>query len=195
MVQREVSPRRGQARTDAILDAALELVEEVGYSRASVDAIAIRARASKMTVYRRWPNKAELVAEALRRQSEGSVPRIADTGSLRSDLIATVEAIVLALHGGSRTSLLSLTEAVREDPNLRDLIRAQIEDRCAVDAAVICENAAARGERVDPGLGPLALRITVAHLFTTTLLHGQPPAEPERTMLVDAVLLPMLHVS
>ncbi|MFG1928502.1 TetR/AcrR family transcriptional regulator [Cryptosporangium sp. NPDC048952] len=183
---------RGRARTDAILAAALELVEEVGYSRASVDAIAARAKASKMTLYRRWPNKAELVAEALRRQSEGPAAEVPDTGSLRADLVIAVEGIVEALRGGTRASLLSLTEAVREDAVLRDLIRAQIEDRCAADAAVISGNAAARGEPVDVSRGAMALRVAVSHLFTSMLLHGREPSAAERTALIDGVLLPVV---
>ena len=42
---------RGEAREQAILDAALELVMEVGYDRLSMDALADRARASKATIY------------------------------------------------------------------------------------------------------------------------------------------------
>lgn len=39
----------------------LRLLQEHGYDRLTVDAVAASARASKATVYRRWPSKAELV--------------------------------------------------------------------------------------------------------------------------------------
>lgn len=48
----------------AILQAAAELVVEVGYSNLSLAAVAERAGTTKTALYRRWPSKAELVHEA-----------------------------------------------------------------------------------------------------------------------------------
>ena len=49
----------------ALRDAALELLAEIGYDRLTIDSVAARAHASKATIYRRWPGKAELVVDAL----------------------------------------------------------------------------------------------------------------------------------
>lgn len=187
------SSRRGQARSDAILDAALELVREVGYSRVTTDAIAARASASKMTLYRKWPTKAALIADALRRQSEGPRPDAADTGSLRSDLVATLDGILESLRGDQRPSLLDLAEPMRADPELRDLIRQQLDDRSTADGTAIATRAAGRGDKVDPSRGPAAVSLSVAYLFTFMLLHGGPPSPAERATFVDTVLLPMLR--
>src|SRR3712207_5611960 len=80
------SPRLGRAREDAILTAAMACVAENGYGRLTMDVIAARARASKAAMYRRWPGKAELIAEALRRNAEAGEPTVADTGTLAGDL-------------------------------------------------------------------------------------------------------------
>lgn len=48
----------------AILQAAAELVVEVGYANLSLAAVAERAGTTKTALYRRWPSKAELVHEA-----------------------------------------------------------------------------------------------------------------------------------
>jgi AcrR family transcriptional regulator len=48
----------------AILEAAVELVLETGFKALSIDAIADRAGVGRMTVYRRWPNKAAIVMDA-----------------------------------------------------------------------------------------------------------------------------------
>lgn len=185
--------RRSRERTDAILSAALELVSEMGYGQVTTDAIAARARASKMTMYRKWPSKAVLIADALRRQSEGPAPRAADTGSLRSDLTATVDGIVGSLSSESQASLLNLAEAVRDDPELRDLVRRQIYDRCDADGAALCAQAAARGEPADPSLGPAVIRLAVSYVFTHMLLNAQAPGLDEREAFVDTVLLPALR--
>src|SRR5271156_5658417 len=80
-------PARGDARQQAILDAAVELVAEVGYDRMSMDAIALRAKASKATIYRHWPGKAELVTEAIRRRVSPASEPLVDSGSLRGGLL------------------------------------------------------------------------------------------------------------
>jgi AcrR family transcriptional regulator len=182
------------AREDAILTAAAELVVEVGYERVTVDAIAARARSSKATMYRKWPSKAELVADALRRQADGRAAELADTGSLRGDLLLAVGNIARTFAGGDGPSLLGMVEAIRADPTLRDLIRSQIDERTQQDGALICARAASRGERVDADRGPAALSLAVAHLFLCALLGGEPPSDTEQQNLVDQTLVPLLSI-
>jgi len=68
------APRRGRGRprrpeADAeILDAALELLRGGGYRELSLDEVARRAGTAKSSIYRRWPSKAALVAEIVRRE-------------------------------------------------------------------------------------------------------------------------------
>ena len=59
---------RGRPRNprvqQAILKAAADLVLESGFKSLSIDAIAGRAGVGRMTIYRRWPNKAAIVMDA-----------------------------------------------------------------------------------------------------------------------------------
>ena len=82
---RRLRPRVEGDREQEILDAALEVLGEVGYDRLTMDAVAQRAKASKATLYRRWNSKATLVVDGLARQKP--LPPVPDTGDLRSDLI------------------------------------------------------------------------------------------------------------
>lgn len=50
---------------DAILDATRQLLREVGYARLSIEAVAKRAGVGKPTIYRWWPDKAQLVFDAV----------------------------------------------------------------------------------------------------------------------------------
>src|SRR5262245_37799618 len=79
---------RGEEREQAIIDATVCLLAEIGYEAMTMDAVAARARASKATIYRRWPGKPQLVGDALRRCGPGPKAEIPHTGSLRGDLIA-----------------------------------------------------------------------------------------------------------
>ena len=57
--------RRSNASRQAILDAAAELIAEVGFRRLTIEAIAVRAGAGKQTIYRWWPSKGAVVFDAL----------------------------------------------------------------------------------------------------------------------------------
>lgn len=62
-------PERGRPRNpghdNAILDAAVDLIIERGPGSASVEAIARQAGVAKLTVYRRWPGRDELLVAAI----------------------------------------------------------------------------------------------------------------------------------
>lgn len=79
--------RRSQRARNAIIDAAAELLSEVGYSKLTMEAIAARARVGKQTIYRWWPSKAAVVFEVFTRLtgSEAGAP-LPDTGDLAADL-------------------------------------------------------------------------------------------------------------
>ena len=75
-------PRSEEAH-QAILDATLELLVEVGFSALTVEGVAGRAGVGKATIYRRWPSKLPLVVEAF---SQLPALEEVDTGNLVDDL-------------------------------------------------------------------------------------------------------------
>jgi len=83
----------GRPRSDkshqAILQAALELLGEVGFDAISIEAIASRAGVGKTTIYRRYSGKAELIADAIESMREEVL--IPDTGNLTSDIDRLIE--------------------------------------------------------------------------------------------------------
>ncbi len=68
MTTSPISRTRGRPRSErthrAILKAALVELGKTGFRLLTVDSIAARAGVGKMTIYRRWPNKAALVMDA-----------------------------------------------------------------------------------------------------------------------------------
>jgi AcrR family transcriptional regulator len=61
--------RTGRPRSEsahaAILQAARELIVEIGYAKLSMERVATRAGVGKQTVYRRWTSKAAMVADVV----------------------------------------------------------------------------------------------------------------------------------
>ena len=185
------APQRGRPRDprrrQAILDAALKLVAEVGYDRTTVDAIATKAGVSKPTLYRRWPHgKPELIADAIRerREETGHTP---DTGSLRGDLLALVAIQTGQLLDDVHLACGLLT-ALRTSPELSSLMQDQvIEEERARFAEVL-----ARAGITPPT--PLFADIAGALVFTRVTITGEPVDHAFAEELVDHVLLPIANL-
>ena len=180
---------RAEAREQAILDAALELVKEVGYDRLSMDALAERAHAGKATIYRRWTGKAQVVAEAIRRR-KSELQLDPDTGSLRDDLLAALgrTCVSLALDEAIVTGVMS---AMRTDPELAELMRTQVIDGGGKFDGIVAR-AVARGE-LPPGTVAQPIDEVVPALVMMRLVfQGQPLDEAFTVHLVDDVILPLL---
>jgi AcrR family transcriptional regulator len=179
-------------RVAAICDAALELLQDVGYDRLTVDAVAARAHASKATLYRHWPQgKAQLVVAALKSRSTPPVV-CTDTGSLRSDLLALLGTVAASLTREDLGLMAGLLLAMRSDEELAAAVRKQILEDKENLAERLIARAEARGEQVRPDAAALLHDLLPALLFTHPLLHGALIDDPYIKHVVDDVLLPVL---
>jgi AcrR family transcriptional regulator len=85
-------PARGRPRsaesTEAILDTAADLLDEVGYESITMQDVAERAGVSMATIYRRWPTKSMLFVDAVQRLDP--LAGRPDTGNPQVDLRAAM---------------------------------------------------------------------------------------------------------
>jgi AcrR family transcriptional regulator len=79
--------RRNDAAKEAILDATFRLLSDPGTDGVTIEAIAAEAGVGRQTIYRWWPSKGAVVADALARHARVVVPE-RDTGSFTADLAA-----------------------------------------------------------------------------------------------------------
>jgi AcrR family transcriptional regulator len=170
----EVSHRtRGRPRDEVararILEAALNLVEDLGFANITTDAIAERAGASKATIYRWWPNKAAVLMEALREAvAQESFP---NTGDLREDIRLQLRNFIKLLTGHHGRVFKAFVAAAQNDPEIAKTFRAVwIMPRRAL-AKIGLERHRGRELRDDADLelvmdalyGPIYLRILAGH--------------------------------
>jgi AcrR family transcriptional regulator len=182
---------RGDARTDAILDAALQLIAEVGYDRLTMDAVASRAGASKATIYRRWQGKSELVVAALARHRADD-PAVGDTGSVRKNLVHTLAGMRDSLAAQDGGLVLGLINAIRDDAELAGIVRHQLVEAKRVVIADVVRRAIANGQLPAGANHALAAEISSALVFSRLLISGEPLDDRELAHLVDVVLMPVL---
>ena len=107
----------------AIVEATLELLDEAGFARLSVEAVAARAGVGKAAIYRRWPGKDQLVVHALATVTETrTLQRL--PGPLRDDLVVLLERI-LRKHATTVAGRL-VNRLVGEAPELMATYREQV---------------------------------------------------------------------
>jgi AcrR family transcriptional regulator len=88
--------RRSERARRAILNAADDLLVEVGYAGVTIEGIAARAGVGKQTIYRWWSSKADVLMDnfSTDARSELALP---DLGSVREDLLAYLRQLALFL--------------------------------------------------------------------------------------------------
>lgn len=170
--------RRAQARPDELLDAALDLFIEFGFTQTRVDDIARRAGISKGAVYLYFPSK-EAIMEALVRRA---VVPIADSALAFFDLdedprLVITMALKMAAQrlGDPRITAIPriIFREVNAFPELAQMYRREVLDK----VIPTIERLIARGvdggylPPVDPDLtvrsiiGPLVLHVAMAEIF------------------------------
>ena len=94
-----------------------------GYGALTVDAIAKAAGAGKQTLYRRWPNKAALVIEALAAKAADRIDRPREAAVRAGDLAAYLRSEFAALKPFA-ASLRALFVDAQADPRTAEAFRA-----------------------------------------------------------------------
>lgn len=179
------SPREAE-----LLAVTLRLLQQHGYDRLTLDAVAATARASKATVYRRWPSKAELVLAAL---SEGirqvAVPP--DTGTLRGDLLRVGE-LVSQEAGQHAGTIRAVLVEVSRNPALNDVLQHQFIDQRKALIHHILQAAVDRGEIDQSAINDELWDLLPGYLIFRSIVQDRPPTPQTVQTLVDDVILPSL---
>jgi AcrR family transcriptional regulator len=188
----ETGSRRSEARSQAILGAVIELVGEHGYDRMTMDMVASRARASKATIYRHWPDKAALVLDALCRRG-GLVHDVSDTGSLRGDLEGYVRQAVVAAEGVDGALVVGLLTASPREPQLAAMLFGRLHDEQLPLVTELVDRACDRDE-VSPDVDlSIISEVLPGVLIMHVLVLGLPGDERFIHRLVDEILLPLFR--
>ncbi len=183
-------PSPWSPRETELLTVTLRLLQEHGYDRLTVDAVAATARASKATVYRRWPSKAELVLAAfIEGVRQVAVPP--DTGTLRGDLLRLGELVCqeACQHAGT---IRAVMVEVSRNPALNDVMQHQfIEQRKALIRHVL-QQAVDRGEIEAAAISDELWDLLPGYLIFRSIMPTRPPTRHTVQTLVDAVIIPSL---
>jgi AcrR family transcriptional regulator len=177
---------RGEHARSRVLRAALEVLADGGLPGFTMEAVALRAGASKTTVYRRWPSRTALLVDAM----DHAFPplEMLTTGDLRDDLLALMVAFEALLASQPFPRLLAaVIDAAERDTSLADLHFELTERRRAPMRAIMAE-AVARGI-ISPTVDlELVIDLLVGPAFYRRFVAHRPFAPGYATGVIDLVL-------
>jgi AcrR family transcriptional regulator len=186
-LKRKPGRPRSKRSEEAIIRATTSLLADERYADLTVSKVAARARASKSTIYRRWPTKEHLVIEAFNRW-----PALLahDRGDVMSDLLDLYRQFLRILHRPPSNAIMPTLVAERAHNPALAAVFDPLMQRRRDPVRVVLRRAMERGELptstdvelgVDAIMGVTVLRmyfipgnlsIPAIREFLTVLLRG-----------------------
>ena len=183
---------RDEACRNRIRDAALELLEEVGFANVTCDAIAQRSGSSKATIYRWWPDKTAVLIDAFVEIVTPELP-LRETATLEEYVTVHMRQFARVVSGRNGRLLAAVIAAAQNDPEVEAAFLSHwIKPRRAISRKALqkFKNEGLLPDRfdieqiLDAMYGPLYFRLTVRHgklspayaeSLAAMLVHGLAP--------------------
>ena len=171
---------RGRPRSEkaerAILDATLRRLGTQGVAGTTIEGVAAEAGVGKTTIYRRWPNKNDLILAAISDIVPPGDPP--DTGTMAGDMAALAETQRRRLSGSGLSGIVPrvLAESM-SDPGLhQDYVDRVVEPFRAM-LRLFIERGIDRGElRPDLEVEPLVDLLHGIPIYRMLMSRGDPAA-------------------
>jgi AcrR family transcriptional regulator len=164
-------PRSEESR-QSILRSTLKLLKESGFPELSIEAIAADASVGKTTVYRWWPTKAALVADAFSASAEEEL-QFPNTGSVYTDINLQMRRLIRIFRSERGKVVAALLAGGQSDPELIEAYRERFLWPRRRQAYQTLQRGVDRGELpagcdfdliLDSLYGPILMRFLIRHV-------------------------------
>ncbi|EEM21897.1 TetR/AcrR family transcriptional regulator [Bacillus tropicus] len=170
-----VQSKRGRPRNietqKAILSASYELLLESGFKAVTVDKIAERAKVSKATIYKWWPNKAAVVMDGF--LSAAARLPVPDTGSALNDILIHATSLANFLISREGTIINELVGEGQFDSKLAEEYRVRYFQPRRLQAKQLLEKGIKRGELKENLDIELSIDLIYGPIFYRLLVTGE----------------------
>jgi AcrR family transcriptional regulator len=180
----------------AILDAALEQLSTVGWNGLTMEGVAAGAQTGKAAVYRRWPSKEDLVADALR----AGLPRfdaVPDLGNVRDDLLDLCRRARDAMFSQSGLAVRSVIHEcdAAQAERFHGVIFAGVVEPTIEMLRQVIERGIERGEvRADAANGYVFDAIPAMMMYRSKMC-GSEWSDVDLEEMIDQLMVPLLRRS
>lgn len=163
-------PRSEQARL-AILHSTLRILGKNGFSNLTIEDVAAHAGVGKATVYRWWPNKAALIADAFASSTTRRL-HFPDTGSVGTDMSQQMRQVIKVFRSHRGRIVSAILGGGQSDRDLITAFRERFLWPRRQEAYATLRRGIARGELrkdvdmdllLDSLYGPIYMRFLIRH--------------------------------
>jgi AcrR family transcriptional regulator len=181
-----IDPRVERSRM-VILAAAVDELADVGYGGVTIESVAARAGVGKSTIYRHWPDKLALIADAFETFHVQMVPDVAHRSARESVELLVRHVAQVVVDSTFSRCIPALIEGAERDPRVREFHHGYSAERRRALVDLIAhgiEHGEFR-EGLDPELATTAL---LGVIFYRRLMTGEPLDPDSAGEVVELVL-------
>ena len=179
---------RSEEARQAVLEAADNLLAEIGFAAVTIEGIAARARVGKQTIYRWWPSKTDVLMDAFLDDAvQHLMPQ--DSGDLGRDLRAHLRHLAEFLtQSDAGTVFRALAGHAQHDAKMAERFRRDYLGQQRQVGRVPFQRAIERGELPADTDIDLAVDQLVGPVYYRVLVTGEAVGAKFRDSLVTAFL-------
>ena len=163
-----------------------------GYVRFTMESVAERAQTSRAVLYRRWPQRWDLISAAVRRYQETNPVAVPDTGSLREDLVTYLRDTSRKRAEFAAIFTLGMASLYEESGASPADLREELTRGRVMITDTIFDRAVTRGEIDGEGLTRRVRDLPFDLLRNELIMHLRPVPDEVIDAIVDEVVLPLV---
>jgi AcrR family transcriptional regulator len=169
----------------AIVKAVADLMAEQGVRGTTINAVADRAGVARGTVYRRWPNRSAMIADAIRASRSWEPLELGD--DLEHNIRQQAEEARTVLAEPSFQAMIPALAEMQLNGESDEVVRSTVFPRRRQMAEMFQRLAGSAGYRTD--IPPeLPNDLLVGAMLYRLLYDGRPPTSDEVAGMVDVIL-------
>lgn len=170
-----------------IMRAAVEELADVGYGRVRIESIAARAGVGKSTIYRHWPDKLALIADAFETFHEQMVPELGDLPAQDAVTLLLRHVAEVVVDSTFSRCIPALIDGAERDPRVREFHHRYSAERrqALIDLIARGVKVGKIRQSVDPDLATTTL---LGAIFYRRLMTSEPFNPDDVSQLVKLVL-------
>lgn len=185
------SRRSGSELTEVILRTTLELGQELGYAKLSIEAIAAGAGVGKHSIYRRWSSKGALLLDSMLSLAPSDLD-YRDTGDVATDLRQQIYAAVdLLATAPLRPLFQALIGEAQHDRGVADALNERFITPQAEKTVARLKAARDQGQLAPDFDLDLAMAILSGPLYFRLLITQEPLTHAYVDRMLDALFAGM----
>ena len=190
--------KRGAALEDAIHDAVLAELADVGYAAFTIEAVALRAQTGKASIYRRWDTKADLVTDAFVARFGGPDEIVdellSDADATTRDLLVRLATQIWQMSDEAAEVIRAVACEATRDPDLAAAVEQKVHRPKHLAFVELLRRGADRGEVCPTAVCDLYADILPAQLMYRMVLNNEPVTERDAVEIVDHLVMPLIAV-